>query len=178
MWEEPWPEHDGEPTLSTDTVLVAVVPRSEDWERVCAEGWYRIPLARAPHRLAAQYLAFYHTEACGELRWSIRYYAPIRSYALVTRRDLLPEESDHPRANDLYYKIEIGPLEALPRPIPAAKLRRITFISTTMHRLLRAREINDLWVPRHPRDRLLGLLRTGEAPPRRAYPSTTAPCPV
>ena len=29
----------------------------------------------------------------------LRYYAPIQGHELVTRRDLIPSEPDHPRAN-------------------------------------------------------------------------------
>jgi hypothetical protein len=65
---------------------------------------------------------------------------------VTTRRQLLPDEADHPRANDCYYKLELGPLERLPRPIPSHRLRRITFIATTLDRLLNAQEINDLWM--------------------------------
>jgi hypothetical protein len=128
-----------------ERVLVAVVTRSCDWDAVRRERWYRIPLARAPRRLGAEYLAFYHTKGLGDLRWTIRYYAPILGYRLARRRELLPDEADHPRADALYYKIEIGPLHELPRPIPSRRLRRVTFIMTSLSRLLRAREVNDLW---------------------------------
>lgn len=157
-------EWDGFADLAGERVLVAVVNRRRDWKRICAEHWYRIPLARAPKRLGAEYLAFYHTRVFGELRWSIAYYAPILAYRLVRRSELFPEEPDHPRAKQLYYKIEIGPLIALPRPIPSLKLRRITFIHTTLSRLLTAREIHDLWPRETPRERLWRVLQRREIP--------------
>src|SRR5690349_2810571 len=46
-------------------VLVAVVTRPCDLAKAREEGWYRIPLARAPCALAAEYLAFYQTAALG-----------------------------------------------------------------------------------------------------------------
>ena len=95
--------------------------------------------------MAADYLAFYQTKAFGDEKWAVNYYAPTRRYRLLTRAELLPEEADHPRAAEPYYKVEIGPLQRLPRPIPSKRLRRITFISTTLERLLSAEEINDLW---------------------------------
>ena len=55
---------------------------------------------------------------------------------MLTRAELLPDEPDHPRAGDSYYKIEIGPLQPLPRPVPSRALRRIAFIPTTLSRLL------------------------------------------
>ena len=142
-----------------ERVLVAIVPRTEDWDRVVAHGWYRIPLAHAPERVGAEYLAFYHPSRFGEMGCSIRYYAPIERYRLATRRELLPEEPDHPRAEERYLKLELGPLHSLPRPIPAAKLRRVTFISTTLDRLLAAREINDLWLRETAKDGLWQALR-------------------
>jgi very-short-patch-repair endonuclease len=127
-------------------VLVAVINNLRDFEIARDQGWYRIPVARAPRRLGADYLAFYQTKAFGAEAWAVNYYAPVLRVRLARRRDLLPAEADHPRANDAYYKIEIGPLQRLPRPIPSLRLRRITFICTTLQRLLSAEEINDLWL--------------------------------
>lgn len=142
MWEEDWP---WEAETSPPRVLVAVVPTLADWARVCDEHWYRIPLRCAPRQLGAEYLAFYHPKCFSDLRWSIRYYTPILRYRLVRRDALLPEQADHPRAAELYYKIELGPLEELPRPIPSHSLRRVTFIATDLEALLQAREIKELW---------------------------------
>jgi hypothetical protein len=155
-------EWDNPADSAEERVLVAVVTRQRDWERICTEHWYRIPVARAPKRLGAEYLAFYHTKGCGALRWSIAYYAPILAYRLVRRSELFPEEPDHPRANQLYYKVELGPLIALPRPIPSLKLRRITFIHTTLSRLLTARDVQDLWPRETARERLWRALQMRE----------------
>jgi very-short-patch-repair endonuclease len=130
---------------SSQRVLVAVVNSPRDFEIALHECWYRIPLKRAPRRVGADYLAFYQTKAFGDERWAVNYYAPTRHYRLVTRAELLPEETDHPRAAERYYKVEIGPLQRLPHSIPSKRLRRITFIPTTLERLLEAEEINDLW---------------------------------
>jgi very-short-patch-repair endonuclease len=133
-------------TASEDLrVLVGLMNNLRDLEIARDQGWYRIPLESAPSRVGADYLAFYQTKAFGEERWAINYYAAIRHFRIVSRQALLPEEPDHTRANELYYKIEIGPLQRLPHPIPSHRLRRITFIPTTLNRLLRAEEINDLW---------------------------------
>ena len=130
---------------SGERVLVVIMNSPRDFAIARDQGWYRVPLKRAPRQLAADYVAFYHTSAFPERKWSIRYYAPVMRFRVVKRGQLLPEESSHPRAEDLYYKIEIGPLECLPKPIPSAKLRRITFIPTTLERLLRAEDVRDLW---------------------------------
>ena len=139
---------------SSQRVLVAVMNDPRDLEIARHEGWYRIPLKRAPRRVGADYLAFYQTKAFGGEKWAVNYYAPTRRYRLVTRAELLPEETDHPRASERYYKVEIGPLQRLPRPVPSKRLRRIAFIPTSLERLLRAEEINDLWDRGSREDRL------------------------
>lgn len=140
-------------------VLVAVLNNPRDFEIARDQGWYRIPLKRAPSRLAADYLAFYQTKAFGDEGWAVNYLAPVRRFRIVTRAELLPDEPDHPRAADAYYKVEIGPLQRLPQPIPSRSLRRITFIPTTLGRLLAAQEINDLWWRDDPQERLWRALR-------------------
>jgi len=131
---------------SGDRVLVAVMNNPRDLAIARQRGWYRIPLRRAPRHIGADYLAFYLTGAFPEgLRHRITFYAPIRAYRLATRAELFPEEPDHPRARERYFRIEMGPLQELERPIPSDKLRRITFISTTTERLYHAHEIKDLW---------------------------------
>lgn len=126
-------------------VLVAVVRRPRDLELARTAGWYRVPLAHLPRQLAADYLAFYQTAAFGAERWSVRWYGPVLRYSLATRRELLPDEPDHPRADARYYRVELGPLAALPLPVPAAKLRRVVFIPTSFGQLRRARDVRELW---------------------------------
>lgn len=136
-------------------VLVAVVNDPADLRRAQGEGWYRIPLARAPTRLGADFLAFYQTAAFPpEERWAVRWAAAVRGYRLTTRRELIPDEPHHPRADHRYYRVDLGPLWPLPRPIPSRRLRRITFIRTNAGRLLAAEEINDLWLQSSGRERL------------------------
>jgi len=141
-------------------VLVAVMADPRDFVRARDEGWYRIPLARAPRQIAAEYLAFYLTGAFEPAeRWAVRWIAGVRGYHLATRRDLIPHEPAHVRAADRYYRVDLGPLEQLPRPIPSRRLRRITFIHTTWGRLMAAEEINDLWVRSPAKERLWRALQ-------------------
>ncbi len=128
-------------------VLVAVITRPRDMALVREQHWYRIPLARAPQQLAADYLALYQTAAFGAERQAVRYYAPVLRYRVRTRYELLPDEPHHPRAHERYYVLELGDLQRLPWPVPAARLRRITFIATTFGQLRRARDVRDLWHP-------------------------------
>ncbi|WP_028457047.1 hypothetical protein [Chloroflexus sp. Y-396-1] len=131
-------------------VLVVIVPKPRDLELVRTAGWYRLPLAHTPPQLAADYLAFYQPASFGQARWQIQYYAAIVRYQLVHRRDLLPAEATHPRSGDRYYRIDVGPLQELERPVPSARLRRITFIATTFGRLRQAIDVTDLFTPPPP----------------------------
>jgi len=146
------------------SVLVAIVPSVADWETVRRESWYRIPVERAPHRMAYDYVAFYHPRVFHDWRWSIRSYARIERYDLRTRAELLPEQSDHPRAGRLYYRLSLGPLQMLPEPIPSRALRRISFIPTTLERLLRAEDVADLWLRRPPTAAKAAAYRLRERP--------------
>jgi hypothetical protein len=125
-----------------------------DWEIVQSEGWYRIPLRRAPRQIAADHLAFYHTAAFPEERWSIRYYAPVQAVHIVRRDALLPAEVDHARAKALYYRFDLAPLQTLDEPLTSRRLRRITFIHTTLKRLLEVDDVADLWLNAPLRERL------------------------
>ena len=128
-----------------DVVLVALVNKPRDMEIARAEHWYRIPAKHAPAHLSqTRYLAFYLTKVFGENKWTICEYAPVRGHELVCRRDLFPAESEHPRADEAYYKLQLGSLIALPRPIVSRRGRRILFIWTTGDKFSRAVEINDL----------------------------------
>lgn len=151
------------------TVLVVVVNNPEDLHRAAAEGWYRIPQRRAPRRIGADYLAFYQTGAFKSQAeaQTVTYYAPTRRYRLLTRRELLPDEPEHPRADDYYYRIEIGPLQRLDNPVPAERLRRVTFIHTTLDRLLTATDVTELFVLDTPFDQLWSALREHQLRPLR-----------
>jgi len=144
---------------ATSLVLVAVLNQPRDLEIARLLGWYRIPLRSAPKVVAVDYLAFYQTGAFEEQRWRIQHVAPVRGHELVTRAELLQDEPDHPRAREEYYKVQIGPLEALPQPIPAGKWRRVTFLYTTGEYLLRAETVNDLVVQSEERKTLWAALR-------------------
>jgi len=130
---------------SDETVLVAILNSPRDLMIAREWGWYRIPVQHAPKQLFADYLAFYQTKVFGDEGWSIRYFARISGHELVRRRDLLPDEPDHPHADEVYYKLQLGPLQELPRPITSRVGRRITFFTTTWGRLAQARELNDLF---------------------------------
>ena len=92
----------------------------------------------------------YFTKTFGENRWAIHFYASIESHELVTRRDLIPSEPDHPRAGNWYYALQLGPLERKLPPIVSTRWRRVTFIVTSGDRFMQAVEINDLFEQKSP----------------------------
>lgn len=141
-------------------ILVAVMPNTKDFEIARLLGWYRIPMRMAPKIIDVDYLAFYQTGSFGfEHRWRIEYFAEVLGHELTTRGALLKNEADHPRANEEYYKIQIGPIEKLSPPIPAGEWKRITFLYTLGSLLNEARIVNDLVVKANDRDVLWKCLR-------------------
>ena len=129
-----------------DRVLVAYVPKPSDFKLICDQGWYRIPQKSAPKGLYAEYFAFYFGRNFGPQKWAIHYYAPRLGHELVTRKMLFPQQPNHPRAEDFYYKVQLGPLVELTRPIISLRWRRITFLHTTWDRFQDAVDVNDLFV--------------------------------
>ena len=129
-----------------DRVLVAYVPRPEDFELIRLERWYRVPQRHAPKGLYAEYFAFYFGRHFGSQKWAIYYYARKLGHELVTRKDLFPDQTDHSRVDEPYYKVQLGPILSREHPILSLRWRRVTFIHTTWDRFEDAREINDLFV--------------------------------
>jgi len=143
------------------SVLVCVMNNVGDMQRAASEGWYRVPQRRAPQHIGADYLAFYQT---GKFKGqpeaqTVTFFAPTRRYRLLTRAELMPNEADHPRAEEYYFRIEVGPLQRLPHPIPAAKMHRFTFARTTMEHLFAAQDVQELFQHEDPVDKLWKALR-------------------
>jgi hypothetical protein len=157
------------PISPNDLVLVGILAHMRDLEIARVLGWYRIPLKHSPKTVAVDWLAFYQTAKFGAEKWAINYIAPVLGHELATRAELLRTEPNHTRAHEQYYKIQLGPLERLPRPIPARKWRRLTFLYTTGERLLAATEINDLIVKSGERDLLWRALRERGLSAERQY---------
>jgi hypothetical protein len=131
---------------ASDRVLVAIMNNPRDFEIARDEGWYRVPARHAPQSTTeAAALAFYFTKAFADEKWSVRWYGAVRGHELARRRDLFPGEPDHPRADEAYYKLQLGPLIELELPIYSLRWRRITFIETSWDRFSAAEEINDLY---------------------------------
>ena len=143
-----------------DLVLVAFLPSPKDLEIARVLGWYRIPLRTAPRVVAVDTLAFYQPATFGDNhKWCIEFVAPVTGHELTTREQLFKENFDHPRAGEEYFKLQLGALHVLPRPIPAGEWKRITFLYTTGERLIKAQTIDDLSVRDEERQVLWRALR-------------------
>ncbi|HSB03266.1 MAG TPA: hypothetical protein VLE49_21630 [Anaerolineales bacterium] len=143
----------------TDLILVCLLPSPRDLEIARLLGWYRIPLRTAPKVVAVDYLAFYQTSAFGARGGRIEYISAVHGHELTTRAELLKDEPNHPRAQEEYYKIQVGALEKLKEPIVAGKWKRITFLYSTGEYLLKAKTLNDLVVDGEERQILWRSLR-------------------
>lgn len=141
-------------------ILVGVLPEQRDLEIARLLGWYRIPLKSAPKVIDVDYLAFYQTGAFGEdHRWRIENICPVRGHELVTRAELFHEEKNHKRANEEYFKISLGPMRQIDKPIEAENWKRVTFLYTLGELFTRARTINELVVHSERRQILWQSLR-------------------
>jgi len=132
-------------TFAEDRVLVAVINRKTDFRAARDDHWYRIPVARLSRGVQAEYLGFFLSGAFKEQNGAVHYYAQVNGLELVKRRWLLPGEADHPRADEVYYRIALGDLIAKQPPIVNTTRRTIAFIFTTWDRFIHARSIPDLY---------------------------------
>lgn len=128
-----------------DRVLVGVINRKRDLEKARDEHWYRVPQGQAAKGIHAEYVAFYLSHAFKELNGGVHYYAQRTGMELALRRELLPNEANHPRANDPYHKLQLGELRRKEPPILNPSHRPIAFIYTTWDRFSQAKVIADLY---------------------------------
>lgn len=129
-----------------DRVLVGVINRKRDFLHTQNDHWYRIPQRKMPNGIHAEYVAFFLSgRVFGANSGSIRDYARYKGVELVYRRDLLPNELDHPRADDTYFRIALDDLRQKDPPILNPNRRPISFIYTTWDRFIHATEIKHLY---------------------------------
>lgn len=125
-------------------VLIAVLKNPKDLEILLNEHWYRIPLVFMPKR-PFEYIAFYQPAIFGKQGKRIQYYARIKNKQKVTRIELLPDEPNHPRAQDVYYKFTFDKIKKLAKPIKNIIPRRVSFGFVSLKNLLTARNILELY---------------------------------
>ena len=140
-------------------VLVCILPKPSDFEIARMLGWYRIPLRNAPKVISVDALAFYLPSSFGKAGGCLNYTALVRGHELTTRRELLHNEPNHPHANEEYFKLQIGDLVRLPKPILPGKWKRFSFFYTTGEYLQKAETLTDLIVRNEERLLLWKTLR-------------------
>lgn len=154
-------------------VLVAIMNNHRDLEIALTQRWYRIPVKSAdrliPELEQMQYLAFYQTVVFKRDAYAVNYYAEIERISTAPRIELLPDEPGHQNAETPYYKLELSPLQRLPQSIPSQRLRRVTFITTTLAKFSAAQEINDLFHTSPIEDLMWDGLRAAEIQAERQY---------
>jgi len=133
-----------------DRVLVGVINRQRDADHLLRYLWYRIPLWRMPNGFGAEYLALFFSGSAARPYGAsgIYYYGRLRGVELHKRCDLLPQESDHPRAQEIYYRLHLAALLSKDPPISNRQGRRVSFIWTTGERFLAAEDVSELARPR------------------------------
>jgi very-short-patch-repair endonuclease len=125
--------------------LVAIMNDRTDFRKAQVENWYRIPIRSAPENLeACRWIAFYLTATFEPGKWTVQTWAEILGITRVQRAALLPEQADHPRALDWYYRLTLGPLQTRPEPIYSRRRRRLVFIPSVWRKFVNALELNDL----------------------------------
>ncbi len=125
-------------------VLVGVLKDKRDLNILLAERWYRIPIAHMPRR-QFKYLAFYQPALFGRRGKRIMYYARVLNYQIGKRKDLLPDEPNHPGADGYYLRFRLSKVKKLPCPVRNIIPRRISFGFTTLDRLLKSNDILQLY---------------------------------
>ncbi|MCL6436449.1 MAG: hypothetical protein K6T90_20020 [Leptolyngbyaceae cyanobacterium HOT.MB2.61] len=150
-------------------VLVAIVNCGNDMEIAREQHWYRIPVEQVEKLKRRncwfpKWLAFYQTKAFArEEAHTVTYYARVKGIREVYRWELFPDQPRDDNSQKRDCKLEIATLQKLARPIVSNRLRRITFIPTTLKKLKAAKEINDLWDESPLEDRLWQELKRLES---------------
>jgi hypothetical protein len=99
------------------------MPPPQDMEIARVLGWYRIPLRTAPKVVAVDWLAFYQPASFGvEHQWRIETAAPVFGHELTSRGELFKDQQDNHRAGHEYFRMQLGPLVALPHAIRGGQL--------------------------------------------------------
>lgn len=154
-----------------DRVLVGVIKRKKDLRCARDALWYRIPQEVMPRGVNAEYLAlFLSGRIFKEQSGGIHYFAPIIGLELLYRRDLLPDEADHPRADNVYYRVALDSLREKQPPVLNTDKRVITFVYTTWDRFVHATRIRDLYsTSDYFVDRIYHALRNTGVTAQRAW---------
>ena len=128
-------------------VMVGILRGPAHLEVVQRFRFYHVPVsAIAAARTAVAYAAFYEGAAqFGRDTGMIRFYAPVLGVSRVRRAEL-PGLTWPGRGgpNTPYYRLDLGPIQTLPRPITNPDRLRIAFRFPPVDRLHQAETLTDL----------------------------------
>lgn len=128
--------------------LVVLMNNQKDFEIAKKEGWYRIPVRHAPTLVKqnkVKFIAFYFTKVFAKDRYSIKWFAEVKSIDQVRRIDLFPNEAENSKSKKQYYKVSFNTPKVLYRPIVSMRPRRLLFVPTASYKLFNAVEFNDIF---------------------------------
>lgn len=133
-----------------NTVLVALVRNPSDWQLIQDGGYYRIPVRSAPTIVkdgGIEYLAFYFPKAFGEHAFKVEWYGKVNHLRVASRKEAVPSQPNHPKAEAQYFIIGIEKCIQLSEPFESIRPRRLLFIPTTQQKFFYPliREINHLF---------------------------------
>lgn len=155
-----------------DRVLVGVINTKRDLSAAQDAHWYRIPQKKMLRGVNVEYLAFFLSGSALKKQQpsGIYYYAQRQGVELVYRRDLLPQQPNHARAGDVYYKVQISDLITKTPPVFNPNRRPVVFIHTTWDRFVHAQTIADLYSKAdYYVDRIYHALRSSGLQPDRYW---------
>ena len=92
-----------------------------------------------------KYLVFYQPALFGRRGKRILYYARVLSHQIIKRSVLLPDEPNHPGTDNYYFRFRVGGIKKLSRPIKNIIPRRVSFGFTSLNRLLKSKNILDIY---------------------------------
>jgi very-short-patch-repair endonuclease len=146
---------------TTKELLVALLPRVSALDILKTEGWYHIPVEKAPKRWPPKILAFYQGKVFGtEEAYKIRYFGEIYRIDTLARKELFPDdERNQAKAENLYYRLQLKTLEEREQPIISYRPRRLVFVPTTWDKFTLAGQINDLFDDSPLEDRMWYALK-------------------
>ncbi|MEA2081196.1 MAG: DUF559 domain-containing protein [Elusimicrobiota bacterium] len=125
-------------------VLIGVLKTKRDRDILLVKKWYRIPLDRAPRR-KPKFLAFYQSASFKDSGERIELYGRIKYWRLRKRKDILPGEKKHSRANKLYLQFFFSRVSRLRKPVLNRGRVRISFGFTSLEKLRQCRNIRGLF---------------------------------
>lgn len=139
-------------------VLIAVINRLKDLEILLGQKLYRIRANKVPKRRFT-HIAFYQTCAFGKNGKRVEYFGKTSKRYASTRRRLLPDEQDHPRAGRKYKVFIFKTVNKLPRPIKNTSSMRMLFGLVSLERFLKFKTLHNLFGVRPLEAALRRLLR-------------------